>query len=344
MAAACLAAEIGHLPAAVGSPFLPTMPPTWLASRHPGQGRGELWVPCARTGGQGTGTRELCPGCRGCPGAAFASCFAVGKRDGNANPMGSPSAPSARAGARDTPCPTEGGSRARGSWHPPAMPQGRVGSRALALFVCFLGVPLEAARAQGVPGPDPCLAGGWRCPEVRGTGWAGPGCCCGWEVAAPQDGDIPTLAGKGVSCLEGAAGTGMGAACVPQWGELWALAVPRGPVLGVVRAQLTGTLASSPSSAGFVVGHAGLYQALAMFAVAYFIIGMTVLSVCAIATNGALDAGGAYCILCCGCCQGRARGPKSGHHPVALGATLWLAPPWPGREGLGAPDSSLGCW
>lgn len=50
------------------------------------------------------------------------------------------------------------------------------------------------------------------------------------------------------------------------------------------------------------MGHAGLYQALAMFAVAYFIIGMTVLSVCAIATNGALDAGGAYCILCCGCC------------------------------------------
>lgn len=47
------------------------------------------------------------------------------------------------------------------------------------------------------------------------------------------------------------------------------------------------------------MGHAGLYQALAMFAVAYFIIGMTVLSVCAIATNGALDAGGAYCILCC---------------------------------------------
>lgn len=33
-----------------------------------------------------------------------------------------------------------------------------------------------------------------------------------------------------------------------------------------------------------------------MFLVAYFIIGMTVLSVCAISTNGALDAGGAYCI------------------------------------------------
>lgn len=55
---------------------------------------------------------------------------------------------------------------------------------------------------------------------------------------------------------------------------------------------------------GFVVGHAGLYQGIAMFLVAYFIICMTVLSVCAISTNGALDAGGAYCILQC---VGRAR-------------------------------------
>lgn len=77
--------------------------------------------------------------------------------------------------------------------------------------------------------------------------------------------------------------------------------MPRDPIRGVACAQLTGTPASRLSLAGFVVGHAGLYQALAMFAVAYFIIGMTVLSVCAIATNGALDAGGAYCILCCGC-------------------------------------------
>ena len=51
------------------------------------------------------------------------------------------------------------------------------------------------------------------------------------------------------------------------------------------------------SLAGFVVGQAGLYQSIAMFLVAYFIITMTVLSVCAISTNGALDAGGAYCIL-----------------------------------------------
>ncbi|TWW76775.1 Solute carrier family 12 member 9 [Takifugu flavidus] len=48
---------------------------------------------------------------------------------------------------------------------------------------------------------------------------------------------------------------------------------------------------------GFVVGQAGLCQGIAMFLVAYFIICMTVLSVCAISTNGALDAGGAYCIL-----------------------------------------------
>lgn len=47
------------------------------------------------------------------------------------------------------------------------------------------------------------------------------------------------------------------------------------------------------------MGQAGLYQSIAMFLVAYFIITMTVLSVCAISTNGALDAGGAYCILYC---------------------------------------------
>lgn len=49
--------------------------------------------------------------------------------------------------------------------------------------------------------------------------------------------------------------------------------------------------------AGFVVGQAGLYHSIAMLLVAYFIITMTVFSICAISTNGALDAGGAYCIL-----------------------------------------------
>uniref|UniRef100_A0A3B5Q4K3 Amino acid permease/ SLC12A domain-containing protein n=1 Tax=Xiphophorus maculatus TaxID=8083 RepID=A0A3B5Q4K3_XIPMA len=42
---------------------------------------------------------------------------------------------------------------------------------------------------------------------------------------------------------------------------------------------------------------AGLYHSITMFLVAYFIITMTVLSICAISTNGALEAGGAYCIL-----------------------------------------------
>ncbi|KAJ8410677.1 hypothetical protein AAFF_G00186340 [Aldrovandia affinis] len=57
---------------------------------------------------------------------------------------------------------------------------------------------------------------------------------------------------------------------------------------------------------GFVVGQAGLYQAIAMFLVAYFIISLTVLSVCAISTNGALDAGGAYYMI------SRALGPEFG--------------------------------
>lgn len=102
--------------------------------------------------------------------------------------------------------------------------------------------------------------------------------------------------------------------CALVWGGVVCFL---GTLWEVVRAQLMGTPASPPSLAGFVVGHAGLYQALAMFAVAYFIIGMTVLSVCAIATNGALDAGGAYCILCCGCCWVRTCRPKSGDNPAA---------------------------
>ncbi|KAK1878841.1 Solute carrier family 12 member 9 [Dissostichus eleginoides] len=57
---------------------------------------------------------------------------------------------------------------------------------------------------------------------------------------------------------------------------------------------------------GFVVGQAGVYQSIVMFLVAYLIITMTVLSVCAISTNGALDAGGAYYMI------SRALGPEFG--------------------------------
>lgn len=68
----------------------------------------------------------------------------------------------------------------------------------------------------------------------------------------------------------------------------------RSPSRGRSPALTPPPLAPSP---GFVVGHAGFLQSLLMLVVAYLIISLTVLSVCAISTNGAVQAGGAYCIL-----------------------------------------------
>ena len=67
---------------------------------------------------------------------------------------------------------------------------------------------------------------------------------------------------------------------------------------------------------GFIVGNTGLWQSLALYLCAFAIFFLTALSVCAVATNGAIQGGGVYYMI------SRALGPEFGG---AIGTLFFIA-------------------
>ncbi|XP_063694818.1 solute carrier family 12 member 9-like isoform X2 [Bolinopsis microptera] len=67
---------------------------------------------------------------------------------------------------------------------------------------------------------------------------------------------------------------------------------------------------------GYIVGYGGVIDTLIMFTLSFFIVMMTILSVCAISTNGAIEGGGAYFMI------SRSIGPEFGG---AMGIIFFFA-------------------
>lgn len=124
-AAAWLAAEIGHLPAAAGCPCLPAAP--GCPPVTPGRAGGALRVPCPRGGGP----RSRAPTGRDTPGLLLLP--ASQRRSG---PAGSPAAPAAPARGQGSPCP------------PRVVP-----------------APRQCPGAGRAAAPLPGLLGFWECPS-----------------------------------------------------------------------------------------------------------------------------------------------------------------------------------